>query len=38
LEKEIPFFFKQRGGYNKKKNGKILDGRIWEEMTVPVEN
>ena len=29
---EIPFFFKQWGGYNKKKNGRILEGRIWEEM------
>ncbi len=28
----IPFFFKQWGGPNKKKNGRILEGRIWEEM------
>ena len=29
---EIPFFFKQWGGVNKKKNGRILDGKIWDEM------
>jgi len=28
----VPFFFKQWGGFNKKKNGRLLDGRIWEEM------
>jgi len=28
----IPFFFKQWGGINKKKAGRILDGRIWEQM------
>jgi len=28
----VPFFFKQWGGTNKKKNGRILDGRIWSEM------
>ncbi len=26
---EIPFFFKQWGGFNKKKNGRLLDGKIW---------
>ncbi len=30
--KEVPFFFKQWGGTNKKKAGRELDGRIWEEM------
>ena len=29
---EIPFFFKQWGGFNKKKNGRMLNGRIWSEM------
>lgn len=29
---KIPFFFKQWGGVNKKKAGRILDGRIWDEM------
>jgi protein gp37 len=28
----VPFFFKQWGGYNKKKNGRILNGRTWDEM------
>lgn len=28
----VPFFFKQWGGFNKKKNGRVLDGRIWDEM------
>ena len=28
----IPFFFKQWGGVNKKKTGRSLEGRIWDEM------
>ncbi|MFN3242151.1 MAG: DUF5131 family protein [Planctomycetota bacterium] len=28
----VPFFFKQWGGTNKKKAGRLLDGRIWDEM------
>ena len=28
----LPFFFKQWGGFNKKKTGRILDGRTWDEM------
>lgn len=31
LEANIPFFFKQWSGYNKKKSGRILDGRTWNE-------
>lgn len=27
-----PFFFKQWGGVNKKKTGRVLDGKIWDEM------
>ncbi|MBW8038672.1 MAG: phage Gp37/Gp68 family protein [Planctomycetes bacterium] len=27
----IPFFFKQWGGTNKKKNGRSLDGRTWNQ-------
>jgi len=30
----VPFFFKQWGGPNKKKAGRILDGSVWEEMPV----
>ncbi|TET82081.1 MAG: phage Gp37/Gp68 family protein [Anaerolineales bacterium] len=28
----IPFFFKQWGGFNKKKAGRLLDGRTWDDM------
>jgi protein gp37 len=28
----VPFFFKQWGGVNKKKAGRLLDGRTWDEM------
>lgn len=28
----VPFFFKQWGGANKKKAGRVLDGRTWNEM------
>jgi len=28
----VPFFFKQWGGRNKKKAGRILEGRLWDEM------
>ncbi|MGB7569375.1 MAG: phage Gp37/Gp68 family protein [Chitinivibrionales bacterium] len=31
IDTGIPFFFKQWGGVRKKKNGKILDGRVWNE-------
>ena len=30
LAARIPFFFKQWGGVNKKKAGRILDGRTWD--------
>ena len=29
---DVPFFFKQWGGVNKCKTGRILDGRTWDEM------
>lgn len=28
----VPFFFKQWGGVNKKKTGRTLDGKTWDEM------
>ncbi|MBI5190098.1 MAG: phage Gp37/Gp68 family protein [Nitrospirae bacterium] len=28
----VPFFFKQWGGFFKKKAGRMLDGRTWDEM------
>jgi protein gp37 len=31
----VPFFFKQWGGRNKKKAGRLLEGRIWDEMPSP---
>ena len=34
LDADVPFFFKQWGGRNKKKAGRVLDGRIWDEMPV----
>jgi protein gp37 len=32
LEARVPFFFKQWGGVNKKKAGRELEGRTWDEM------
>jgi protein gp37 len=32
LAQKVPFFFKQWGGFNKKKAGRLLDGRTWDEM------
>jgi protein gp37 len=31
----VPFFFKQWGGVNKKKTGRELQGRTWDEMPAP---
>lgn len=28
----VPFFFKQWGGVNKKRAGRVLEGRTWDEM------
>ena len=33
----VPFFFKQWGGVNKKKAGRQLDGRTWDELPIQVE-
>lgn len=30
--KQVPFFFKQWGGINKKKTGRLLNGRTYDEM------
>ena len=32
LKARVPFFFKQWGGTNKKKSGRRLQGKIWDEM------
>lgn len=29
---KVSFFFKQWGGFNKKKRGRMLEGRTWEQM------
>ena len=34
LTTRVPFFFKQWGGVRKKKAGRILEGRTWDEMPV----
>ena len=31
---DVPFFFKQWGGVNKKRTGRLLDGRTWDELPV----
>jgi len=31
IRQSVPFFFKQWGGVHKKKAGRILDGRVWDE-------
>lgn len=36
ITQNIPFFFKQWGGFNKKQNGRLLDGKLWEQE--PEEN
>lgn len=35
LRARVPFFFKQWGGVNKRRAGRLLDGRTWDEMPVP---
>ncbi len=34
LQKDVPFFFKQWGGVFKKRTGRVLDGRTWDQMPV----
>ncbi len=34
LTQNVPFFFKQWGGTNKKKTGRLLDGETWDEMPI----
>ena len=31
-ESGVPFFFKQWGGVFKKRRGRVLDGRMWDQM------
>jgi len=32
LKAKVPFFFKQWGGFQKKKAGRLLEGRTWDQM------
>jgi protein gp37 len=36
-KQNVSFFFKQWGGVNKKKNGRTLDGRTWDEIPQKAE-
>ncbi len=32
IKAQVPFFFKQWGGMNKKRSGRLLDNRTWDEL------
>ena len=32
VERRVPFFFKQWGGFRKAETGRMIDGRFWDEM------
>ena len=34
LESKVPFFFKQWGGVVKKRTGRVLEGRTWDQMPI----
>ena len=38
LEQKVPFFFKQWGGVNKKRTGRLLKGRTWDEIPIINKN
>ncbi|BAY98223.1 phage Gp37Gp68 family protein [Tolypothrix tenuis PCC 7101] len=38
IQAHVPFFFKQWGGVQKKKNGRVLDGRTWDEFPMNVND
>jgi len=38
IEQNVPFFFKQWGGINKKKAGRLLEGRTWDEMPITIND
>ena len=31
---DVPFFFKQWGGVQKSKTGRVLDGETWDELPI----
>lgn len=37
FSQNVPFFFKQWGGTNKKKTGRLLEGRTWDEIPAMIE-
>ncbi len=37
-KQNVPFFFKQWGGTNKRKSGRILEGRTWDEKPILLEH
>jgi protein gp37 len=37
-DNNVPFYFKQWGGTSKKKAGRTLDGKIWDEMPEIIDN
>jgi protein gp37 len=38
LAADVPFFFKQWGGLNKKKAGRLLQGRVWDGLPEQVSS
>jgi protein gp37 len=36
VDAQVPFFFKQWGGVQKKRNGRMLDGHTWDEMPAAI--
>lgn len=37
LAAEVPFFFKQWGGVKKKRAGRLLQGRTWDELPMKIQ-
>ncbi len=37
IRAKVPFFFKQWGGVQKKKAGRLLDGRTWDQMPKKID-
>jgi protein gp37 len=37
VDANVAFFFKQWGGVQKKRNGRLLEGRTWDEMPTSVQ-
>ena len=37
LKADVPFFFKQWGGVQKKRTGRTLEGRTWDQMPIGAE-